>query len=278
MVGRWRTPTVYGRSGEPTGERRVDGHSRGEICDAYKERVVLVARRIFDRLPSECELELEDLVSLGAIGLLEAFDHFEADRNILFSTFAEYRIRGAMMDGLRQSDAFTRYRRQLSRRLAHAEQELLVELGRRPEPREVAERLDMSLDAYFHARDTTQPVSHTAIDAREESGPGDEARALVDVLVGSYGDEAYQAILGRQARRLLRQAIRELPERKRQCVLLYYGRGLTLSEIAKVFDLTPSRISQILSSSRKELRENLEGLVDPLDISFYEDAPEAEAL
>lgn len=269
---------MYGRSGESAGERLVDGHRRDDICQAYKDRVVLVARRIHDRLPSECELELEDLVSLGAIGLLEAFDRFEADRKILFSTFAEYRIRGAMMDGLRQSDAFTRYRRQLSRRLSHAEQSLLVELGRRPEPREVAGRLDMTLDAYHHARDTTQPVSHTTFDATDDSGDGGEARPLVDVLVGSYGEEAYQAILGRQARRLLRQAIRELPERKRQCVLLYYGRGLTLSEIAKVFDLTPSRISQILSSSRKELRENLEGLIDPLDISFYEDTPEAEAL
>ena len=58
---------------------------------------------------------------------------------------------------------------------------------------------------------------------------------------------------------------------------LYYGRGLTLTEVAKVFDVTPSRISQILSSSRAELRENLEGLIDPLDISFYEDAQEPEA-
>ena len=268
---------MYGPSGAATGERRVDGHSRDEICEAYKDRVVLVARRIHDRLPPDCEMELQDLLSLGAIGLLEAFDRFEPDRNILFSTFAEYRIRGSMMDGLRQSDAFTRYRRQLSRRLAEGEQELLVSLGRAPEPRELAEHLGMSLDAFFHARNTTQPVSHMALDTPEGGGAGDEARPLVDVLVGSYGDEAYQAILGSQARRLLRQAIRELPERKRQCVLLYYGRGLTLTEVAKVFDVTPSRISQILSSSRAELRENLEGLIDPLDISFYEDAQEPEA-
>ena len=268
---------MYGKA-DSEDERRVDGHTRSEICEAYRDRVILVARRIADRLPPECELEMEDLVSLGAIGLLEAFERFEDDRNIMFSTFAEYRIRGAMMDGLRQSDAFTRYRRELSRRLNHAEQTLLVELGRRPEPREVADRLGMTLDAYFHARDTTQPVSHVHIDGGQSVGQGDENRPLVDVLIGSFGDEAYKAILGQQARRLLKQAIRELPERKRQCVLLYYGRGLTLSEIASVFDLTPSRISQILKSSRVELRENLEGLIDPLDTSFYGEDVEAEAL
>ncbi len=269
---------MYDRKGEANGERRIDGLTRNQICDAYKDRVVLVARRISDRLPSECELEQEDLVSLGAIGLLEAFERYDPERNILFSTFAEYRIRGAMMDGLRQSDAFTRYRRQLSRRLQHAVGELTQELGRRPEHREVADRLEMDLESYFHALDTTQPVSHHAFDDPDGSESSDEGRPLVDVLVGSYGNEAFDAILGHQARRLLRQAIRELPERKRQCILLYYGRGLNLSEIARVFDVTPSRISQILSKARKELRDNLEGLVDPNDAAFYGRAPEAEAL
>lgn len=277
MVSRRRDSKVYGRTGEAAGERRIDGYSRDEICAAYKDRVVLVARRIHDRLPPGSELELQDLLSLGAIGLLEAFDRFEPDRKIQFSTFAEYRIRGSMMDGLRQSDAFTRYRRQVAKRISDAERELLVTLGRAAEPRELAEHLDMSLDAFYHARYTTQPVSHTALETPDGGRAGDEARPLVDVLVGSYGEEAFQAILGSQARRLLRQAIRELPDRKRQCVLLYYGRGLTLAEVAKVFDVTPSRISQILSSSRAELRENLEGLIDPLDVSFYEDAQEAEA-
>jgi len=277
MVTRWRNRKVYASTGEAGGERRIDGHSREEICAVYKDRVVLVARRIHDRLPPGCELELQDLLSLGAIGLLEAFDRFEPERKILFSTFAEYRIRGSMMDGLRQSDAFTRYRRQVSNRIADAERELLGTLGRAAEPRELAEHLGMTLDAFYHARYTTQPVSHVTFDTPEAGGGGGEARPLVDVLVGSYGQEAFQALLGSQARRLLRQAIRELPDRKRQCVLLYYGRGLTLAEVAQVFDVTPSRISQILSSSRAELRENLEGLIDPLDVSFYEDAQAAEA-
>jgi RNA polymerase sigma factor FliA len=267
---------LYARTGPANGERLIDGLTRNGICDAYRDRVVLVARRIAERLPSDCNLEMEDLVSLGAMGLLEAFDRFDPDRNILFSTFAEYRIRGAMMDGLRQGDSFTRYRRQLARRIQYGLNELTQALGRAPEHSEVAEHLEMTLEAYYHALDTTQPVSHQSFE--EPDNGAEEGRPLVEVLIGSYGDEGYRAILGTQTRRLLREAIRELPERKRQCILLYYGRGLNLSEIARVFDVTPSRISQILTAARKDLRETLEGLIDPYDANMYDHKSEAEAL
>lgn len=250
---------MYGRAGKAA-ERQVDGLTRDEVCHRYQGRVVLLARRLSERLPPDCGLTMEDLAAYGAIGLLEAFDRFDSERKIQFSTFAEYRIRGAMMDALRQNDAFTRYRRQMSRRLEDAVDTVRRELGRAPEPEEVATQLDVDLSTYWHMVHTTRPVSYVSIFDADESEEGG-GRTMAEVLVGSDGQDPYRALLGQDARLLLKFAIKELPARKRQCVILYYGRGLNLAEIARVFDVTPSRISQVLSAARRELREMLEDQV-----------------
>ncbi|HCH61862.1 MAG: FliA/WhiG family RNA polymerase sigma factor [Deltaproteobacteria bacterium] len=252
---------VYGRGGRAA-ERRIDGMSRDDMCVRYQPRIVLLARRLAERLPPTCGLTSEDLAGFGAIGLLEAFDRFDEQRSILFSTFAEYRIRGAMMDALRQNDSFTRYRREMAKRLEDATESLRFELGRGPEPEEVAAQLEVDLATYWHMVDTTRPISYVSIfDEDESEGGGGGGRTMAEVLVGSDGRDPFRALMGQDARLLLKFAIKELPERKRQCVILYYGRGLNLSEIARVFDVTPSRISQVLSAARRDLREMLEDQV-----------------
>ncbi len=241
--------------------------TREEICVKFRSRILITARRVAERLPPGCDLALEDLASFGAIGLLEAFDRFDESRAILFTTFAEYRIRGAIMDALRQNDSFSRYRRQMSRRIDEAVGALHLELRRPPEPEELAARLGVDMATYWHMRETTQPVSYVSVfDADDEEG--EDGRTLAEVLVGSDGNEPIQALMGKDARNLLKMAVMELPERKRQCVILYYGRGLNLTEIAKVFDLTPSRISQILSGARQDLREILADQIDLDDLAW----------
>lgn len=260
---------MYGRTGKLEGERRVDGLTREEICRKYRGRITLHARRIGERLPPDCELAIEDLAGFGAIGLLEAFDRFDEGRAIQFSTFAEYRIRGAMMDALRQNDAFSRYRRQMSRRMEDAQSTLAAEHGRPPTVDELCERLGVDLETYWHMRACTQAVSYVSIfDGEDDDSDGDDGRALTEVLSGSPGDEPLRGLMGEDARALLKAALKELPERKRQCIVLYYGRGLNLSEIARVFDVTPSRISQILSGAREELREILYDQIDLDDLAF----------
>lgn len=258
-------PAAYGRPqhGE---ERRIDGLTRDQICERFRKRVVIIARRVSERLPSDCELDAEDLASFGAIGLLEAFDRFDPTRNILFSTFAEYRIRGAMMDALRQGDSFTRYRRQIARRIQAATAELTSELGVTPGAEQVAARLGMDIEEYWHVMDRTVPVSFVSIYESTEDNGDDRGRPLADMLAGSDGAELQQRILGVQARDKLRQAILGLTEKKRQCVILYYGRGLSLAEIAAVFELTPARICQILATARAELKVALEGVISPEDL------------
>ena len=256
----------YGRLRVEAEERRIDGLTRDQICERFRRRVALIARRVADRLPGDCELDVEDLASFGAIGLLEAFDRFDPSRNIQFSTFAEYRIRGAMMDALRSGDSFTRYRRQIARRIQTATAELTSELGTAPAAEQVAARLGMDMAAYWHVMDRTMPVSFVSLYESSEDSGEEKGRPLWEMLAGSDGSELQQRILGEQSRERLKAAILALPERKRQCVILYYGRGLSLAEIAAVFDLTPARICQILATARADLKMALEGIVSPGDL------------
>ena len=155
---------MYGRTGRSTGpERRIDGLNRDECCMRYQPRILSVARRLGERLPPNCPLTTEDLAAFGAIGLLEAFDRFEPERGILFTTFAEYRVRGAMMDALRQNDSFTRYRRQMAREMDVVRGDLTQELGRPPEPEELAEALDVPMETFWHMQETTQPISYVSL-------------------------------------------------------------------------------------------------------------------
>jgi RNA polymerase sigma factor for flagellar operon FliA len=126
----------------------------------------------------------------------------------------------------------------------------------------VAEAMEMDLDDYWKAVSKTAQVTLLSMD--ESGEDGDEGLSLSETRVKDTGRDVLQLMLDQGARDELKQAIMELPDRSRQCVLLYYGRNLTLTEIAKVFDLTPSRISQILSDARRRLRSQLEQ-VEPSD-------------
>jgi len=249
------------------GVRLVEGLTRDEACHMYHRKVLLLARRLSDRLPPDASMQYDDLVSCGAIGLLEAFDRYDDERGIQFSTFAEYRIRGSMLDALRQGDTFTRRRRQLAKRVAHTQQELKRQLGREATPEECAEHLDMDLDQYWKAVDKVQPVNLVSIDAPADDD-GDDRRSLLDVLVTGSADEADRQLLSQEVRSHLRSAIEGLPERHRHCVLMYYAKDMSLAEIAEVYGVTPSRISQILSDGRKRLRKAIDHVVDAADVAL----------
>jgi RNA polymerase sigma factor for flagellar operon FliA len=249
----------------------IDGMTREEICQRYQGRIMLLARRLSDRLPSGTELARDDLASCGAIGLLEAIDRFDETRNIQFSTYVEYRIRGAMMDALRASDTFSRHRRKLSRRIQDASRAMALKLGRQPEPEEVAGHLDMNIEEYWKAVHRVAPISYISLDDTEGPDCDDNGRVRSESIVGTDADVAFRTLLQKEARDHIKDAIGHLPERKRTCVLLYYGRDMSLAEIAAVFKVTPSRICQILGEARRDLRRVLRGTVEPADFATTDD-------
>ncbi|MEQ1505729.1 MAG: FliA/WhiG family RNA polymerase sigma factor [Myxococcota bacterium] len=244
------------------GTRRVDGMTRDEVCRRFQPKVVLLARRMHERLSSDLRIPLDDLAAVGAIGLLEAFDRFDASRGIQFATFAEYRIRGAMYDALRENDAFSRRRRQLSKRIQQAGDAIRRAEGRDPTANEVADELGIDLDEYHAAVDRTKPVVHLSLDGPNDD---DDGRVFGDRLADpARGPDA--GIVAHEVKVALKQAIRELPDRQRQAVMMYYGGELTLAEIAAVFDVTVSRVSQILTEAREKLRKKLSASIDGGDL------------
>lgn len=242
------SPHAYKTIEEP---RRVEGLTRDEICNRYLRKVLLIARRIADRLPSDSAIGVDDLSGWGAIGLLEAFDRFDPEQNIKFSTFAEYRIRGAMVDALRTHDSFSRRRRQLAKRIDATRQELRGKTGKEPEPLECARKLGMTLDQYHEALGKVRSIQHVSLLASDDDG-----RPLTEILPSQTRspDDAHDR---EETRRLLRQAVNELGDRERQVILMYYGKQMSGAEIAAVYGVTVSRISQILSSARRRLRQKL---------------------
>lgn len=243
--------------------RRVDGMTRDEVCRALQSKVRLIARRLHDRLSSDVRIPVDDLAAAGVIGLLEAFDRYDAARGTAFSTYAEYRIRGAMYDSLRDNDAFSRRRRQLAKRIQAAGDEIRRDEGRAPEAPEIASRLGLGLDAYHEAVSKTKPVVHVPFDAPEDDSAGAVGERLSD------GDPDVEArLVDRDVRLVLQRAIEELPDRHRECVLMYYTKDVTLAEIAAVFGVTVSRVSQILSDARSRLKRTLATTLDPDDLKI----------
>jgi len=249
--------------------RRVEGMTREEVCVRYRDKVLLLARRVHDRLAPDASVALDDLVSCGSLGLLEAFDRFDASRGIQFSTFAEYRIRGSMYDDLRKGDVFTRRRRELAKKITQATRSLRRQLNREPIPQEVAKKLEIPLETYFKQVARVRPISHVSLDSTHDD---DEGRPLIERLLVGDTPSPDMPIRAEEIRAALKEAIAGLPDRSRQCVLMYYGKEMTLAEIAEVYGVTVSRISQILSEARRKMRKRLEPLVDASDLNVELDS------
>ncbi len=235
------------------GPRRVEGLTREQICERYLRKVLLIARRLADRLPSDSSIGVEDLAGWGAIGLLEAFDRFDPSQKIKFSTFAEYRIRGAMVDALRTHDSFSRRRRQLAKRIEAVKRQLRGRDGSEPDPVDCARELGMTLEQYHEALGKVRSIQHVSLLANDEEG-----RPLTEIIAAPTlaPDTAHDRA---ETLRLLREAVQKLGDRERQVVLMYYGKQMSGAEIAAVFGVTVSRVSQILSSARRNLRTQLQG-------------------
>lgn len=258
------TPHAYKNVEEP---RRVEGLTRDEICTRYLRKVLLIARRIADRLPSDSAIGQEDLAGWGAIGLLEAFDRFDPSQNIKFSTFAEYRIRGAMVDALRTHDSFSRRRRQLAKRIDATRRMLRGRTGAEPTPAACARELGMTVDQYHEALGKVRSIQHVSLLASDDDG-----RPLTEIIPSNTRppDDEHDR---EETRALLRKAVQELGDRERQVVLMYYAKQMSGAEIAAVYGVTVSRISQILSAARRRLRQKLKPHLTPQDLDQRENRP-----
>jgi RNA polymerase sigma factor for flagellar operon FliA len=208
--------------------------------DRFLPIVRRIAMRMARRVPSE--VTVEDLVSYGWIGLLEAFSRSAGMPDGEFEAYASYRVRGAMLDYLRSLDPMARTTRALSRRINRAVTQTTNELGRVPDEREVAKALDMKVDEY---RASMQRISDAgAVCANIEN---------LDDLQSHT--EMPDELAGREMlKKTVMSAIGELPERLQQVLALYYQEGCTLLEIGQVLGVTEARACQLHGDAMKRLR------------------------
>ena len=223
------------------------------LFEQYKKRIYQIAHRLMEKIPANHPLEFEDMVAYGASGLLEASERCEPERNNQFSTFVDYRVRGAMWDAIRSLDEVSRYSRDQAKNLEQTRQILENGLGRPPTAEEMSIELGVDLEEFFILEGKVQSVQTISLDWEDEEG----RRPFLEALADEHSITAEDVIMEEDFRESVRDAIGQLSDRKRECILLYYGRNLNLSEIAEVFDVTPSRVSQIISAARQELKESL---------------------
>jgi RNA polymerase sigma factor for flagellar operon FliA len=200
-------------------------------------------------------LDYEDILSYGTIGLIEALDRYDGSKGVKFETYAMNRIRGAIIDAFRALDRLPRSVRQKARRFDSAHAALLLELGREPTERELAQALDMTLAQYRQALIDCSwvTVSLDTVHERDdqETGTGFELRANPE-------EENFTRFLERQQTlQSLCDALGVLPEREFLIVSLYYKEGMTLKEIAQVLDVSESRVSQLRERALQRLRTEM---------------------
>jgi RNA polymerase sigma factor for flagellar operon FliA len=229
------------------------------ISDDERERLILqhlpqvrlIARRIQERLPEN--ISLEDLISTGVIGLIAAIDNFDPSHNVKLKTYAEYKIRGAILDSLRGLDWAPRQKRRQAKRIEAAISTAEQRLKRAPDEQEIAEELEISLEEYHEWLVEIRGLNIASL----EYTTGEQGKDLLHYLPDGDDNLPSKVLEKSELARLLAEGIDGIPKMERTVLGLYYQEELTLREIAQVVKLHESRISQLKSQAILRLRSHM---------------------
>ncbi len=218
-----------------------------------------IARRIHERLPRH--VPFEDLVHAGVIGLIDALQKYDRSKYVQFASYAKFRIRGAILDSLREMDWSPRDLRRKARQLEEANNRLSSELGRSPSEQELAD--DLGLDLH-ELQSLLGEINGLEIGSLRVISPRDgQEEDLCEFLPNDPEDTPLFTCLRSEMKQLLAGAIDELPEKERQVLALYYFEELTMKEVGAVLGVGESRVSQIHSMAVVRLRARLAELTSP---------------
>lgn len=246
-----RTNTVYATASRPApGKCYCTAGDRDALVEAHLPQVKFIAERLAAKLPPS--VDRDDLIGAGVLGLLDAVDKFDPTRGVQFKTYAEMRVRGAMLDSLRSLDWAPRSMRQRAREVEAAYRQIEQKYGRPAEEEEVSAALGLST-AQFHALlGELQGLTLLGLEGGSEDDafhapqiPDDPARNPLTLYEHAEG------------RARLIEAIDRLPARERQVVALYYLEELTMKEVGAVLGITESRVSQLHTQAILRLRAAL---------------------
>jgi len=218
-----------------------------------------VAMQMRGRLP--LHVEVDDLISSGVLGLVDAIQKYDATKQVKLEQYALHRIRGAILDGLRALDTASRDMRKKNKKAEQVYQSLEGKLGRPPSDLEMAEGLGMSLGRWYRTvlelravgMDWLRPMGSVGI---KEMRPASEDSVPAEDRGGQF-----EACYSREQRELLKRALERIPEREGQVVQLYYQQELTMREIGERLGIDESRVSQLRSAALVRLRKRIRELI-----------------
>lgn len=229
-----------------------DRENREQIIKDYVPLVKFVAHRIASRLPSH--VELDDLINSGILGLMDAIEKFEPARNIKFKTYAELRVKGAILDGLRDLDWVPRSLRRKKKDIETAYHLLEQQLGRAATDEEVALHLGVPLDELHKSLDELKGVT---LGTFVEVGEDGEGESLISFVPDPDAEDPHHTFQAAELKDILRTAMEVLPKKEKFVVQLYYFDELTMKEIGTLLNITESRVSQLHTKAMLRLRGKL---------------------
>lgn len=242
-------PAKARHQGYPVKKRSAQ---REKLIQEYLPYVRRIVQRIASHLPAS--VDVEDLMNVGVIGLIQAVDRFDPQRDNKFMTYAVFRIKGAVLSELRSRDYLSRSGRRKLRELEGVAQKLEQRLGRAPDDLELAEDLGVEVEEVHRIRQ----MSSISFVSFEELGVSarEEKEKLLSFLLNREDDALSQTRV-KELKIALARAIEQLPEKERLVISLYYLDELTMKETGEVLGITESRVSQIHSQAILRLRNRL---------------------
>jgi RNA polymerase sigma factor for flagellar operon FliA len=235
----------------------LDEEVRNRILMEQMPQVRYIARHVHDRLPQH--VPIEDLVHAGVLGLMDALNKYDEARQVQFKTYAKFRIRGAILDSLRELDWSPRDLRRKARMIEATSARLSHELGRAPSEQEIAAGLGLGLEAFQHLLSELEGLDLGSFHI--ESSGGEQDDDLCEYLPGDPEESPYLLTMKSELHSMLVRAIEELSEKEQRVLSLYYYEELTMKEAGAVLGIGESRVSQIHSLALLRLRTRLQSLL-----------------
>ena len=241
---------------------KIDEKTKDEIIIEYAPLIKYIAQKIAARLPAN--IELDDLISCGVIGLMDAIDKYDHTRDNRFKTYAEFRVRGSILDELRAQDWVPRSVREKAKLLEKTYKKLEVELGRPAKDEEMCAELKCTHEEFYSLLNKSKSVSLLNIDDSTSFSRGDK-KLMVGLIEKSQIMNPFTMVSHKNLRDKLKEEIKSLSEKQRLVLSLYYYEDLNLKEIGQILDVTESRVSQLHTQAIMKLRIRLKNVFDNME-------------
>ena len=229
-----------------------DEKSRNLLMENYRGLVKYCAERVHSKLPDK--VELDDLISAGTFGLMDAIDAFDRTRGVKFETYCSPRIRGSILDELRSMDWVPRLVRSRAHQLSRATHTLETHLGRKPTEKELAEELQLDMPEFLRLQKDANATSLVSLTTNYNDDDGDKDVREIDII---KDDRSSNPVVEAQKRDLKGLLTKGLTRAERLIIVLYYYEEMTMKEIGATLDLSESRVSQMHSSIIARLKAQM---------------------